>query len=130
MMEKAINRVYIGVGLVLTLIICIIVNLVISITSDMPILQYIATAICGFAVFLNLFSIKRNLEVMELERQYEYLTNLEKAFRGENNLPKTENKLHTKCAHDLCMREAEGGSEYCGECIQLPTKACNFCKQK
>jgi hypothetical protein len=130
MMEKAINRVYIGVVLIVALIICIIVNLVVSVTSDIPILQYIATAICGFAVIINLISIKRNLEVMELERQYEYLTTLEKAFRGENNPPKTENKLHIKCAHDLCMREAVGGSEYCRECIQLPTKECNFCKQK
>jgi len=128
MMEKAINRVYIGVGLILALTVCIIANLVVSATSSMPVLNYVAIAICGFAVVLNLISIRRNLVVMELERQYEYLITLEKAFRGKNDPPKTENKLHTKCAHDLCMREAEGGSEYCGECIQLPTKACNFCK--
>lgn len=130
MMEKAINRVYIGVGLILALTTCIVANLVASATSSMPVLNYIATAICGFGFVINVITIKRNLEVVELERQYEYLTNLEKAFRGENDPPKTENKLHTKCAHDLCMREAEGGREYCGECIQLPTKACNFCKQR
>jgi hypothetical protein len=33
----------------------------------------------------------------------------------------------TKCSHDLCLNEAEPGSQYCNECIQLPTRECNFC---
>lgn len=33
----------------------------------------------------------------------------------------------TKCSHDLCRNEAEPGSEYCGKCIQLPTKECSSC---
>jgi hypothetical protein len=34
----------------------------------------------------------------------------------------------TKCAHDLCMRNAEEGSKYCDQCIQLSTRECNYCK--
>jgi len=32
-----------------------------------------------------------------------------------------------KCSHDKCINEAEPGSPYCKDCIQLPTKECNFC---
>jgi len=33
----------------------------------------------------------------------------------------------TKCSHDKCVNEAEPGSPYCKDCIQLPTKECNYC---
>jgi len=32
-----------------------------------------------------------------------------------------------KCSHDKCINEAEPGSQYCKDCIQLPTKECNYC---
>jgi len=34
----------------------------------------------------------------------------------------------TKCAHDLCIRNAVEGSKYCDQCIQLSTKECNYCE--
>jgi hypothetical protein len=37
-------------------------------------------------------------------------------------------KEDTKCSHDKCKRERVKDSKYCDECIQLPTKECNFCK--
>jgi hypothetical protein len=33
----------------------------------------------------------------------------------------------TKCAHDLCIRNAADGSKYCDQCIQLSTRECNYC---
>jgi hypothetical protein len=32
-----------------------------------------------------------------------------------------------KCSHDLCLNESESGSVYCKDCIQLPTRECNYC---
>jgi hypothetical protein len=42
--------------------------------------------------------------------------------------PKEE--IDTKCSHWLCTRERENGSKYCDQCVQLPTKQCNHCKEQ
>ncbi|MFA5247897.1 MAG: hypothetical protein WCX79_00485 [Candidatus Paceibacterota bacterium] len=34
----------------------------------------------------------------------------------------------TKCAHKKCTRNAAEGSKFCDQCIQLPTKECNYCE--
>ena len=33
----------------------------------------------------------------------------------------------TKCAHEVCNNEAVKDSPYCKDCIQLPTRECNYC---
>ena len=35
-----------------------------------------------------------------------------------------------KCSHDACKKDRESKSKFCNQCIQLNTKACNYCTEE
>jgi hypothetical protein len=105
-----------------------------KIKSDLlSLLTIVLSAIGGYSLvkygIIGLIPFVAGMLVLVLK--WKYVDNVIEEEKIKERLQQTiALSIEEKCNHEKCIRKKEDNSEFCDECIQLPSKICNQCVTK